>query len=108
MYAENSLQDVVEVTCTPQVPPERLLRRRRTSKWQKLYDLMDEMEPGIWYRFEVPGSVLSNAYSSVRMYAHRILGYKSSIKTDKSTLPDIGTLYIMLTEKSTAPTAGGK
>lgn len=96
--AKSAINQVVPVTWADTDPPEELLARRRTSKYQLLYDAIDSMELNKWRRFEIPGDALRNAYNSLTSYVSVKKGLRYNIRSDKSGLPEVGIIYLRLLE----------
>lgn len=103
-----ALEQVVGVTWRDEDPPETLLSRRRTSKYQILYDAIDDMEFNKWRRFEIPGDVLRNAYNAMTSYVSRQKKLRYNIRSDKSMLPEIGIVYLRLLGPKQGNDSGAK
>lgn len=94
--AKAALNQVVQVTWEDKDPPRALLTRRRTSKYQILYDAVDDMEFNKWRRFEISGDALRLAYNSLTSYVGRQMRMRYTVRTDKSKLPEKGIIYLCL------------
>lgn len=101
--AKAALNQVIPITWEDKDPPEALLARRRTSKYQILYDAIDDMEFGKWRRFEIPGDVLRKAYNALTSYVSRQKRLRYNIRSDKSMLPKVGVIYLRVFEREPKP-----